>query len=388
MKILMVTRETQADRRYGLGRSLAPLVDEFQRRNIVIDYACQDDLGVRARAWQRKLHHLLSGLFAGLSADTDFPILIYVVLERLNMGRLAARVAAKHGHTHVHCHDPIIAAGFSFFSRFHPGLKARWGVTEHGFGCYTDAIHADGVRMGARAVHWMRRWEVRTLLAASWVVSPTRSAMEQVALGLDIASIPATWRHIYHARPALNRYSREEARRRLGWQDDVLYVLGVGRIAPVKQFPMLIEACARLKKQADIQLVILGEGDYSSLQTLGKQKGLGRDILFASTDDVGLYLCAADLYVSTSASESFGLANLEAMAAGLAVLCTAVGGVPEVVGDGALLIPPETEALTNAMRRLLDNGALRQSIAQKGQARAEAWPDIVEIANNYEKIYQ
>ncbi|WAK01476.1 glycosyltransferase family 4 protein [Methylobacter sp. YRD-M1] len=388
MKILMVTRETQADRRYGLGRSLAPLVDEFQRRNIVVDYACQDDLGVRAMAWQRKLQRLLSGLFSPFNTDTDFPILIHVILERLNMGRLAARIAARHEHTHVHCHDPIIAAGFSFFSRFHPRLNARWGVTEHGFGCYTDAIHADGVRMGSRMLNWLRRWEARTLSAASWVVSPTRSALEQVAVGLKVAPVPTTWRHIYHARPMLNHYSREEARRRLGWQDDVLYILGIGRIAPVKQFPMLIEACARLKKQTDIQLMILGAGEHDSLQAMGKQQGLARDILFGSTDDVGLFLCAADLYVSTSASESFGLANLEAMAAGLAVLCTAVGGVPEVVGDGAQLVAPEPEALAGAMQQLLDDPELRQAIAQKGLRRAEAWPDIAEIADNYEKIYQ
>lgn len=388
MKILMVTRETQADRRYGLGRSLAPLVDEFHRRNIVVDYACQNDLGVRAIAWQRKLYHLLSSLLAKFNTDTDFPILIHVVLERLNMGRIAAKIAAKHGHTHVHCHDPVIAAGFSFFSRFYPRLNARWGVTEHGFGCYTDAIHADGVRIGSCMMRWMRHWEIRTLLAASWVISPTRSAMEQVAIDLKMASIPTTWQHIYHARPVLNRYSRKESRRLLGWQDDVFYILGIGRIAPVKQFPMLIEACARLKKQTDVQLVILGEGESGGLLAKGKQLGLARDIMFATTDDVGLYLCAADLYVSASVSESFGLANLEAMTAGLASLCTAVGGVPEVVSDGALQVPPELEALTGAMQHLLDDNELRKSIAQQGLIRAKAWPDIMEIANKYEKIYQ
>jgi glycosyltransferase involved in cell wall biosynthesis len=384
----MVTRETRADRRYGLGRSLAPLVGEFHRRNIVVDYACQSDLGVRTIAWQQKFYHLLSGLLAKFNTDTDFPTLIHVVLERLNMGRIAAKIAAKHGHTHVHCHDPIIAAGFSFFSRFYPGLKARWGVTEHGFGCYAEAIHADGVQLGSRPMRWMRYWETRTLLAASWVISPTRSAMEQVAAGLNIACIPITWQHIYHARPVLNRYSREGSRRLLGWEDDVFYVLGIGRIAPVKQFPMLIEACARLKKPTDVQLVILGEGEYDSLLAMGKQLGLARDIMFATTDNVGLYLCAADLYVSASASESFGLANLEAMAAGLASLCTAVGGVPEVVGDGALLVPPELEALTSAIQHLLDDEELRKSIAQHGLLRAGAWTDIVDIANNYEKIYQ
>lgn len=384
----MVTREIQTDRRYGLGRSLAPLVDEFRRRNIEVDYACQSALGTRAIAWQHRLHRLLSCLSARFNTSTDFPVLIHVLLERLNMGRIAARVAAKHGYTHVHCHDPIIAAGFVFCSRFYPKLKARWGVTEHGFGSYTDAIHADGIRLGPSTICWLRRWEAGTLLAASWVISPTRSALDQVARDLNIAAIPTTWQHVYHARPLLNRYSREASRRLLGWSEDVFYILGIGRIAPVKQFPLLIEACSRLRKQTDAQIVILGEGEAGGLLATGRRLGLARDVMFATTDDVGLYLCAADLYVSTSASESFGLANLEAMTAGLASLCTAVGGVPEVVGDGAMLVPPELGALTCAMQRLLDDEKLRASIAQRGRTRAEAWPDIMEIANIYEKIYQ
>lgn len=388
MKILMVTRENQADRRYGLGRSLAPLIDEFSRRNIVVDYACQNDLGVRSKIWQRKLHNLLSSLFAKFNTNTDFSVLFSVLLERLNMGRIAAKIAAKHGHTHVHCHDPIIAAGFFFFSCFHLRLNARWGVTEHGFGCYTDAIHADGVRLGSLVMCWMRYWEARTLLAASWVVSPTRSAMEQILIDLNMDSLPITWQPIYHARPVLNTYSKEESRRLLGWQDDVFYVLGIGRIAPVKQFPMLIDACAKLNNQADIQLVILGEGESNDLLSLGKTLGLERDIVFATTDDVSPYLYAADLYVSTSASESFGLANLEAMTAGLASICTAVGGVPEVMGNGALLVQPELDALISALKYLMEDKNAREAIAQQGLKRANDWPDIMEIANNYEKIYQ
>jgi glycosyltransferase involved in cell wall biosynthesis len=388
MKILMVTRENQADRRYGLGRSLAPLIDEFSRRNIVVDYACQNDLGTRSMIWQQKLHHLLSSLFAKFNTSTDFSVLFSVLLERLNMGRIAAKIAAKHEHTHVHCHDPIIATGFVFFSYFYLKLNARWGVTEHGFGCYTDAIHADGVRLSSLMMRWMRYWEARTLLAASWVISPTRSAMEQILIDLNIDSLPITWQPIYHARPVLNAYSKEESRQLLGWQEDVFYVLGIGRIAPVKQFPILIEACAKLKQQTDVQLVILGEGEIDELLTLGKTLGLKRDIMFATTNDVGLYLCAADLYVSTSASESFGLANLEAMTAGLASICTAVGGVPEVMGDGAVLVQPELDALVTALKHLMEDKNAREAIAQLGLKRANSWPDIVEIANNYEKIYQ
>lgn len=384
----MVTRETPADRLYGLGRSLQPLIEEFRRRGIAVDYICQSDLGERAVCWQRRLSRFLAGLFPAKINSTDFATLIHVLLERINMGRVAAKLSARGGYTHVHCHDPIIAAGFRFFSQFHPGHRPCWGVTEHGFGCYVQAIRDDGVRIGRRVMRWLRAREARTLLAADWVIAPTRSCIEQIAQDLRVSPIPANWRPVYHARPNLNHYERKEARRLLGWRDDTFYVLGVGRIAPVKQFPLLVEAICRVKTRKNIQLVILGEGNRGDLQAFGKQVGLAREILFATTEDIGRYLHAADLYVSTSISESFGLANLEAMTAGTAAICSAVGGVPEVVGDGAMLVAPDLESLANAMQRLLDDDNLRKITAQQGRSRAEAWPDTREIANNYEKIYR
>jgi len=260
-------------------------------------------------------------------------------------------------------------------------------VTEHGFGSYTQAIHEDGVHMNQQTMSIMRRWEARTLLDASWVIAPTQSCLQQIASDLAISPLPHHWHDVVHARPLLNHYSREEARNRLGWDDSVIYVLSVGRIAPVKQFPLLIEACAQLKLTKDLQLVILGEGDYSALQQKARQLGLAKEIQFAVTADIGLYLSATDLYVSASASESFGLANLEALTAGIAAVCTAVGGVPEVVGDGALLVKPEVASLADGMQCMLSDAVLREAIARKGKIRADAWPDITEIANRYEIIY-
>ena len=387
IKILMVTRETKSDQRYGLGRSLMPLVEELRHRGIQADYLCQADLGQRALRWQHRLQRLFSVLFGRVNTRKDFSMLLQVLLERINMGRLAANLAAAQHYTHVHCHDPFIAAGLRFFLRFHPRCRIAWGLTEHGFGCYTQAIHEDGVHMHQQTMRIMRHWEARTLLDASWVIAPTQSCLQQIASDLAISPLPHHWHDVVHARPLLNHYSREEARNRLGWDDSVIYVLSVGRIAPVKQFPLLIEACAQLKLTKDLQLVILGEGDYSALQQKARQLGLAKEIQFAVTADIGLYLSAADLYVSASASESFGLANLEALTAGIAAVCTAVGGVPEVVGGGALLVKPDVASLADGMQCMLSDAVLREAIARKGKIRADAWPDITEIANRYEIIY-
>lgn len=384
----MVTRETEAEKRYGIGRSLVPLTHELKRRGIAVDYICQSDLGVRSKSFIQKLYHRLGASGLRNKGQTDLPLLLYIIVERFNMGRLAAKLAAQEKYTHVHCHDPIIAAGFRFFSMCRTSAKIKWGVTEHGFGSYARAIYEDGIRMGTIAMRLMKRWEARILRKADWVVAPTHSALQLVAEDLGIEPIPANWRMIHHARPTVKRYARREAREKLGWDPHLFYVLAVGRIAPVKQFPLLVEACARLQNAENLQLAILGEGETAELSELGKRSGLAKDIVFTTTDDVGLYLSAADLYVSTSVSESFGLANLEAMTAGLASICTAVGGVPEVAGDGAILIRPELDELVQAMQRMIDDEALRNATARKGSARAEAWPTINDIADAYETIYR
>jgi glycosyltransferase involved in cell wall biosynthesis len=388
MKILMVTRETRSDQRYGLGRSLAPLVEELRRRGIDVDYLCQADLGQRALLWQIRIGHFLASLTRSSKTATDFPALLYGIFERFNMGRLAAKLAIKQDYTHVHCHDPLIAAGLRFFLRFNFGSHVAWGVTEHGYGCYAQAIHEDGARLGRYTMRWMRNWEAKILLSASWVIAPTHSGIAQIARDLGISAVPSNWYQVAHARPKLNHYGKEEARNRLGWSSNTIYLLAIGRIAPVKQFPLLIQTCARLKIKKDFQLVILGEGNHDDLQKLAQQLSFPRKIIFAITEDIGLYLCAADLYISASASESFGMANLEALTAGTAAICTAVGGVPEVVGDGAFLAEPDLDSLSEAIQRMLNDKALCEEIAQKGQLRAQTWPDIIHIADIYEEIYR
>lgn len=384
----MVTRENSDDKRYGLGRSLAPLIAEFKRRNIDTDYICQADLGLRARSWQIKFQKLALKLFGKLNCQTDFGTLFCGVLERFNMGRLAAKVCAQKQYTHVHCHDPIIAAGYWFCSLFMPSSRTKWGVTEHGFGSYSHAIHADGVRLGSTMLSLLCKWEARTLARASWVIAPSHSVMSRLAADLHCQSIPDTWHTVYHALPNINRYPKQIARQQLNWGNGIFYILSVGRIAPVKQFPLLIEACAKAANTELIQLVILGEGEQASLQKLGEQLQLKRPIQFACTDDVGLYLSAADLYVSTSASESFGLANLEAMAAGLPVICTAVGAVPEIVDTGGVLVAANLDAVSAALQNLVNDQEARRIITERGRQRTQAWPDIKTIADQYEKIYR
>ena len=151
----MVTRELEADRRYGLGKSLTPVIEVLSSRGVTVDYLCQADVGARSRRWLQATYKRLGRLLTQRFPDTDTTSLAWGLLERLNMGRLAAKVAARGRYTHVHCHDAFIAAGDRWLTRLRYGTKPRWGVTSHGFGSYAQAFHEDGAVLGTKAMRWL-----------------------------------------------------------------------------------------------------------------------------------------------------------------------------------------------------------------------------------------
>ncbi len=383
MRLLLVTREDHADRRYGLGRSLMPLADALTKRGHHVRYLCRADRSPRSDRWLQAAQRRLAAVLRPCWAEADD--FLRAFLERVDMGRLAAKVAARERYTHVHLHDPWLAFGYRLFARAYRLSGVRWGVTEHGFGCYSQAALEDGLRQGPRLMRRLRRLEASVLAAADWVIAPTQTALQQLTRDLCLPAPPGHWHAIPHARPALTLSERATARKQLGWSPDALYILGIGRLVPLKRFPLLIDAVASLP--GDVRLVLLGDGDRESLRRHAEKAGLRCPIEFAVTDNVGLYLSAADIYVSPSSTESFGLANLEALTAGVATLCTAVGGVPEVMGDAAWLVPGDSDALRGALAILAADPGLRAQFAARGRARAAAWPDINSIAERYERIY-
>ena len=385
MKLLTVTRERDADRRYGLGKSLAPLFGELEARGVRCVYLSLEQMGVRGVRWQRRLGRVLSRLAAPLLPGTDAFAVIGGTIQRLNMGRLAARYAAREGITHVHCHDPIIAAGYRWAARLTPGCRARWGVTEHGFGCYAQAFRDEGVAIAPWLMRRLRAWERRTLLAAHWVVTPTGVGRERLLRDLAIDRLPDHFAVIPHPRPPMALPARRAARAELGWAADGLYILAVGRLVALKRFDRLIEACAALPDR--VRLVLLGDGEREALAALAEARGLGGRLLFAAADRVAPYYAAADLYVSTSATEAFGLANLEALGAGLPALCTAVGGVPEVVGGGGWLIGGDCGGLESALDTLVSDAEERRRWAERARARAAAWPAPAALVERWLALY-
>jgi glycosyltransferase involved in cell wall biosynthesis len=152
-------------------------------------------------------------------------------------------------------------------------------------------------------------------------------------------------------------------------------LVSVGRLAEPKDFATLVEAFAELDPGA-ARLRILGDGPgREGLQRQIDDLGVAGSVeLVGEVDDVPERLRRADVFVLSSRSEGMPMSVLEAMAAGLPVVSSDVGGVHEAVADGetGLLVPPASaRELGIALRRLVEDRPLRERLGAAGRRRVE-----------------
>ncbi|MEI6413560.1 MAG: glycosyltransferase family 4 protein [Pseudomonadota bacterium] len=381
VRVLMVTREGLEDRRFGLGRSLATLIPALQDQGVAVTYLCRDQaIGLPvwtkglARWWAREA----SSASVGRAMTAAFA-------ERLAMGYQAAGVLVQQGHTHVHCHDPWIALGFWLTVAGTRYSGVPWGFTQHGFGAYVQSLHEEIGPLTVPQWRRLRHLENRVAEHARWVMTPTRLAMNQLVRDLGRPAPASHWHVVPHPRPiAPPRMDASTARSSPG-----LRCLVVGREAALKRQDLVIRACARLAPSIAWHLTLLGVSPVSSLTSLARQLGVAERVDCRIVESVWEDLFSADCYISTSTTESFGLANLEALQAGLPMICTAVGGVPEVVGPASLWIPPDdTDALVMALTAYAQDEGLRTAMAALARQRGASWPEASHIASKYVAIYR
>ena len=180
----------------------------------------------------------------------------------------------------------------------------------------------------------------------------------------------------------------------LGNMDQVVGL--VGRVCRQKGIDIFVEAAIRIAGTLPrTQFVVLGDVEDKDLATslLARIEtaGLGQRIRLAGyRPDMADMFAALDLLVAPSRWEGFGLMLAEAMAAGVPVLASAVGGIPEVLGEAGLLIPPEDPAaLAAAMGSVLGDPGRRASMIELGHHRASRFDWVrtaTRITLKYERI--
>jgi glycosyltransferase involved in cell wall biosynthesis len=157
------------------------------------------------------------------------------------------------------------------------------------------------------------------------------------------------------------------------------YLLAIGTIEPRKDYPSLLRAFALLApSHPDLRLLIVGQtgwGEQAFFETLGqlpKEVSARIDLLgFVDDHERTSLLLGASLLVYPSVYEGFGLPPLEAMAAGVPVVATTAGSLPEILGDAALLVASgDHAALAEAIQRVLRDSCLASNLVEKGLLRA------------------
>lgn len=382
MKILFVSREIGSDLRYGMAKSILPIILQLQQQGHEVRYLCQDSIGIPISDC------LLVKLLNLIATRADSHWIWPAITERFRMGALAKQISIAEDYTHVHCHDPIIAFAYCLFSLFRPvGYKKKaWGFSEHAFGAYIN--DRPSIVIPPIIKFFLKQLEKLSVCTAHWVIIPSQSGLQQLSVDLNIKKIPSSWHAIPHARPEINTYLRQDARRNLGWLDDLFYIVAVGQLIPLKQFPMLIKACGMIKNQAKIQLVILGEGDQTLLLQVAQQENLYNPLIITHTDDIGMYLSSADIYISSSSTESFGMANLEAAVAGLPIIYTDVGATSEIMGKSAVVVRQNPSDIAKAIEKMYDNPDYRKSVALTCKERGQYWPNSQTISQCYEQAFK
>lgn len=259
----------------------------------------------------------------------------------------------------VHCHTAHAHAIYLLASKFLPG-SSRLVVSQ---------------RVAFARRGRLRRWK---LLQADCLVAVSEAVRaELLSLGVPADRIVVIRDGIEAQRfAAVGTPSwRQEVRQRLGVPLQAPMVLTVGYLSAEKGVEDLLPLAAAVRQSCPlVWFVVAGEGPLRSrLEREVRRRDLPIRLAgFWPPEELPALMAAADVFVFPSRQEGLGSALLEAMASGLPVVATRVGGIPELVEDGhtGLLVPPgDPPALAQAVEKVLQDRELRQQLGAAARQR-------------------
>lgn len=185
---------------------------------------------------------------------------------------------------------------------------------------------------------------------------------------------------------------KAEARAELGLRADEFVVGIVARLRAEKAHEVLLEALAELRAAGrPIRLCVVGSGERDEeLRMLADRLGLDGAVVWAGErPDAARLVSAFDVSVLCSAWEGLPLAALESLAAGVPLVASSVGGLPELLrgGAGVLVEPRNPSALAEALGRLMDSPEEAAQLGRLGRARAADY-ELSAVARRVESVYE
>ena len=215
----------------------------------------------------------------------------------------------------------------------------------------------------------------------------------------DRLKIPETKLALIHHGLDLSQYNflpREEARKMIGARlaqnltADTILIGSIANLYATKGFEYFIEALKLLK--SPIKAVIIGEGsEREKLQVKSRESRVESHLFFSGRiENAAELLPAFDLYVCSSVKEGFPYSILEAMAAGLPIVSTNVGGIPDMILDGEnglLCEPKNAKVLVDKINLLINNNELKQKFAARAQVDVSTQFTMEKMIGETRRVY-
>jgi glycosyltransferase involved in cell wall biosynthesis len=187
---------------------------------------------------------------------------------------------------------------------------------------------------------------------------------------------------------------RTAVRQSLGLADDDVAIIQVARLNVLKDHPTAIRAMAQLVTCCPrAKLLLVGDGEERpKIEALVAELGISSQVkLLGTRRDIAGLLSAADVFLLSSISEGIPLTLIEAMAAGLPCVSTAVGGTPEVIVDGQTGLLAEAANPTDVaakLKRVVEDHACRTTLGAAGRARSRSRFSDVQMHRAYQDLYR
>jgi glycosyltransferase involved in cell wall biosynthesis len=244
-----------------------------------------------------------------------------------------------------------------------------------------NAVLATGLRgQASRLAERVVARAARVTLGASQDLVDRAAALGATDARLAPVAAPAA---------AAPRRTRAAVHAELGIERDRPMVLTVGRLHPQKRYDVLVDAAARWRTLDPSPVVVVAGSGPAYLQLAARISAERAPVLLLGhRGDVPDLLAAADVAVVTSDWEARQLFAQEALHAGVPLVTTAVGGLPDLVGDAAVLVPAgDVDAIATAVADLLADPAHRDELRRRGAARAAQWPTEQETVDLVRAVY-
>ena len=276
------------------------------------------------------------------------------------LGRLAARASGSRPAVVHTYHGHVLESYFTpLASRAYQIVEAQLGRISDCLIGVSQATVDDLVRLG---------------------VAP-RGQFRVIPLGLDLSPYD-------EATPS----QRSQLRADLRVGEAETLIVYVGRLVPVKRLDVLLRAVAEaVSRGAALRLALVGDGEMrSDLEGLAAELGLtGRVVFMGYRRDLPRIFAAADVAALSSISEGTPVSLIEAAAAGVPAVATAVGGVSEVVSSetGFVVRPDDLSGFAEALTRLAGDAALRRRMGSRARERALAHYPIERLVRDIDSLY-